>query len=449
MHSAMDDRLRSPYAAHLDTMSQRLEQALDAAGLDAVCVFAGVERFPARDDVPYPFRIEPYFKAFVPLTDAVGSVLTLMPGRRPRLVYLQHEDFWHAPPKDPEGFWTDFVDVRIARNDDEVARLLADMPPRTGAIGEPGAASERIRFASVDDPALLHVLDFHRAYKTTYEIACLERASAIAVRGHRAVASAFSASTSEFELHQRYCGAVGQRESELPYNAIVAADRNAAVLHYQRLERTAPERAATLLIDAGAAFLGYGSDITRTTVRHAAEFEALRDSIDAMQQTLCRELRAGVDFVALNERAHALLAGVLFEHGLLRCSADEALEHGVTRTFLPHGLGHLLGLQVHDAGGRQISPDGEQRPPPPEHPFLRLTRKVEPGFVVTIEPGVYFIPALLRTMAAPNRARVDWDAVERLLPYGGIRVEDDVLVAPGGIRNLTREAFAAVQTAGE
>ncbi len=443
MPIATDDDLRLPYRDHLDTWSRRVEQALGAAGLDALCVFAGPERFPARDDVPYPFRIEPYFKAFVPLVDAAGSVLALAPGQRPRLIYLQPDDYWYAPPKDPEGFWTDFVDVRIARDAAQVLQILRDLPRRTGAIGEPGAAADR--FASVDDPAVLRALDFHRAYKTPYEVTCLERASALAVRGHRAAAEAFAADTSEFDLHQRYCDAAGQRESELPYNAIVAVDRHAAVLHYQRLDRTPPERGATLLIDAGASFLGYGSDITRTTVRHAAEFAALRDSIDAMQQTLCRELRAGVDFVALNERAHELLAGVLVDHGIVRCSAAEALEHGVTRTFLPHGLGHLVGLQVHDAGGRQVSPDGEERPPPGEHPYLRLTRTVEPGFVVTIEPGVYFIPALLRTMAAPNRARVDWDAVERLLPYGGIRIEDDVLVEPDGIRNLTREAFAAAE----
>src|SRR5690606_7205695 len=165
-----------------------------------------------------------------------------------------------------------------------VLQILRDLPRRTGAIGEPGAGADR--FASVDDPAVLRALDFHRAWKTPYEIACLERASAIAVRGHRAAADAFAADTSELDLHQRYCDAAGQRESELPYNAIVAVDRHAAVLHYQRLERSAPERAATVLIDAGAAFLGYGSDITRTTVRHAVEFAALRDAMDTLQQTL-------------------------------------------------------------------------------------------------------------------------------------------------------------------
>ena len=439
--ATFDSYLGPPYAAHLDTLDKRLDDALGACGFDALCVFAGTEQVPPRDDVVYPFRVEPYFKAWVPLTDAVGSVLRLVPGRRPELIFLQPEDFWHAPPADPAGFWTEFVDVRVARNEAEVEHALGNVGARAAAIGKPGGVASL--FASVNDPGLIRRLDFFRACKTPYEVACLERASALAARGHRAVAEAFAADTSELDLHQRYCEAVGQRESELPYHAIVAIDRHAAVLHYQNLSSAAPERAATLLIDAGASSLGYASDVTRTTVRHAPEFEALRDSLDTLQRTLCRELRPGVDFVALHERAHELLAGVMHEHGLLRCGAEEALAHGVTRTFLPHGLGHLLGLQVHDAGGRLISPDGEERPPPPEHPFLRLTRRVEEGFAVTIEPGIYFIPALLRTMAAPNRLRVDWDKVERMLPNGGIRIEDDVLVEAGGIRNLTREAFAA------
>src|SRR5690606_37907990 len=117
--------------------------------------------------------------------------------------------------------------------------------------------------------------------------------------------------------------------------------------------------------------------------------------------------------------------------------------------FLPHGLGHLLGLQVHAAGGRQVSPEGDERAPPPEHPFLRLTRVVESGFVVTIEPGIYLIPSLLRPMATPHRRRAAWVTIERLLPYGGIRVEDDVLVQAEGIRNLTRDAFASADTSAQ
>ena len=136
---------------------------------------------------------------------------------------------------------------------------------------------------------------------------------------------------------------------------------------------------------------------------------------------------------------------------IVRCVSTAELgtlvhtETGLTGTFLPHGLGHLLGLQVHDAAGRQISPDGELRAPPDGHPYLRLTRRLEPGFVVTIEPGIYFIASLLAKLDGKMRARLDWGAVERFLPYGGIRIEDNLVIETSGRRNLTREAFADVE----
>src|SRR5690606_12466366 len=371
------DELAAPYAAHVDTWMRRVEAALTACGYDALCVFAGDEITPPRDDVEYPYRIEPYFKLWVPIDYAPGSALLLVPGRKPRLALVQPEDFWHAPPEDPSGFWTDRIDVTIVRDAGETVAALGPLPPRTAAIR---ARSDDTRFAAVDDPALLARLDYARAVKTDYEIACLERASVRAVRGHRAVAAAFSAGTSELELERRFLEATQHRDAELPYPAIIAIDRHAAILHYQNRDRTAPGRANLLLIDAGAAFLGYGSDITRTIVRDAPEIEALRDSIDTLQQTLCAELRAGVDFVALHRRAHDLLAGVLRELRSVLCIDEEALDNCLTCIVLPHGLGHLLGLQVHDAGGRLASPDGEIRPPPESDPFLRLTRTVEPGF---------------------------------------------------------------------
>ncbi|MCY3731473.1 MAG: M24 family metallopeptidase, partial [Rhodospirillaceae bacterium] len=106
------------------------------------------------------------------------------------------------------------------------------------------------------------------------------------------------------------------------------------------------------------------------------------------------------------------------------------------------GLGHILGLQVHDAGGRLSAPDGGVAAPPPEHPFLRLTRTLQPGFVVTVEPGLYFIPPLLEPLRNGPLARaVHWRNVDALTPYGGIRIEDDVLVTDAGSRNLSRAAL--------
>ena len=164
--------------------------------------------------------------------------------------------------------------------------------------------------------------------------------------------------------------------------------------------------------------------------------------MDAVQRRLCDRARDGTSFVSLHESAHRLVAQVLVDHRILRCSCDEAYERGVTRSFLPHGLGHLLGLQVHDAGGHLEEPGGPTGTPPAEHPFLRLTRTLEPGFVVTVEPGIYFIPSLLDELrGGPLNRLVNWNLVDRLLPCGGVRVEDNVLVTEQGSRNLTRPAF--------
>jgi Xaa-Pro dipeptidase len=245
-------------------------------------------------------------------------------------------------------------------------------------------------------------------------------------------------------IDQSYCAAAGQRAFELPYRSIVALNAHAAVLHYQNLRHEAPGMPSSFLLDAGASFNGYAADVTRTVARGAETMQALIEAVDELQQRICSEVRNGIDFVALNALAHELLAVVLYEHGLLRCSAAAAYERGITRSFLPHGLGHLLGLQVHDAGGRMTAPDGSRRDPPPEHPMLRLTRTLEPGFVVTIEPGLYFIPSLLEPLRkGEQRDAVDWRAVDALTRFGGIRVEDDVLVTDSGARNLSRPALEA------
>ncbi len=113
--------------------------------------------------------------------------------------------------------------------------------------------------------------------------------------------------------------------------------------------------------------------------------------------------------------------------------------------LLPHGLGHLLGLQVHDVGGLQKTPEGGSIPRPEGHPYLRLTRVLEENFVVTMEPGLYFIDQLLDQARGDHRgAKIDWARVEQFRRFGGIRIEDNLAVTAGGCENLTRDAFAKV-----
>jgi len=156
-----------------------------------------------------------------------------------------------------------------------------------------------------------------------------------------------------------------------------------------------------------------------------------------MQQRLCAGAKPGLGYEALHDECHRQLGVVLRDAGVVRstASADEAVARGVTRVFLPHGLGHSLGLQCHDVGCALTKPRAD-------NPFLRNTSRIEPEQCFTIEPGVYFIDALTSALrAGPHAGLVDWTLVDALAPLGGIRIEDDVVVLPEGrgVRNLTRE----------
>ncbi len=287
-------------------------------------------------------------------------------------------------------------------------------------------------------------LDYVRAVKTPYELACLREASRLGALGHRAAARAFRAGASEFEIELAFLGACGMREQELPYNPIIALNEGGAVLHYQVLAKRPPPEVYSLLIDAGVQSGGYASDITRTYSREDADFAALIERMDRMQQALCAGIRAGVDWREVQLSAHALTAALLREADLILCGAEEAVATGVTKVFLPHGIGHLLGLEVHDVGGFMRSPEGGDIARPEGHPYLRLTRVLEEGFVVTMEPGIYFIDQLLDEARGDDRAaKINWSRVGQLSKFGGIRVEDDLAVTRTGCENLTRDAFAA------
>jgi Xaa-Pro dipeptidase len=172
-------------------------------------------------------------------------------------------------------------------------------------------------------------------------------------------------------------------------------------------------------------------------------FATLIDGMHNLQQELCAAVAPGVDWRELHLRAHRLVAGLLRDAGVLRIPADDAVATGVSSAFMPHGLGHLLGLQVHDVGGLSAAAGTEPIPRPEGHPSLRLTRCLESGMVVTVEPGLYFIDSLLQDLRAGRHAdAVNWTPVETLRSCGGIRIEDNVFVTNSGHDNITRTAFS-------
>lgn len=444
----MQNELDSLFAGHLAAIRRRTDDALAAHDFDGLAVFSGCATNAFLDDHAYPFRANPHFKLWVPLSDAPHSFLAYAPGSRPRLCFHQPSDYWHKPPEVPTGEWLGEFELEILREPGAARPLLGTGERRVAYIGEWQPQFADWGFAAVNPPALLRELHYSRAVKTAYEIECLRQASRIAARGHQAARDAFYAGASEFEVHLAYCAATELREEELPYGNIVAFDEGAAVLHYQHLDRRRGRSRRSFLIDAGAQVRGYASDITRTYSAAADEFAALVAAMDGLQQRLCNSIRKGTDYREVHLEAHHRIADLLHEAGLIACDADTAVSSGVSSVFFPHGIGHLLGLQVHDVAGLARNAAGDEIPRPPGHPYLRLTRTLEPGFVVTVEPGLYFIDLLLDATRADARGRlIRWDAVERFRPYGGIRVEDDVVCTGGAPENLTRDAFAAIARA--
>ncbi|HVG23712.1 MAG TPA: M24 family metallopeptidase, partial [Thermoanaerobaculia bacterium] len=182
-----------------------------------------------------------------------------------------------------------------------------------------------------------------------------------------------------------------------------------------------------------------------TYSRRRDEFQELIDAMDEMQLGLVKACLPNTNYPDIHMMAHRGVAELLVRFGFARdIDADGLFERRITSTFLPHGVGHYLGLQVHDVGGFMADRYGKTIPKPDGHPYLRLMRVVDPGHFFTIEPGFYFIDSLLGELRQSDNAKfIHWEKVDGFRKYGGIRIEDDVLILETGNENMTREAFAS------
>ena len=439
--------IQTMYADHVQQLMQRCGSLLEQEGFDGLLIHSGRPSYHFLDDYTQAYKPNPHFVHWVPfLADYPDGWLFIVPDRKPVLAIYSPDDFWHITPEMPNEFWCEHFDIRLYSDRATVLKEIM-MGKRIALIAE--QLCEVIGSELMHNPTtLMQHLHYYRAYKTPWEQACIREANRTAVKGHHYLAQAFEEPLSEYQLHQGYLTAIGHQEGQLPYNNIIGLNEHAAVLHYQHKSHQPPSVRRTLLADAGAVYQGYVADITRTISQGSHLFHYLIEQMDIAQQLIVAEVKPGVSFVALHEAMHRRLFTILVASGIVRqpeqISSADAL--AITRTFYPHGLGHLLGIQVHDIGGWQTDLFGSQTAPPENHPYLRLTRNLEADFVVTIEPGLYFIPSLLGELKQHSvKGHIDWHLVEQLTPWGGIRIEDNVCVLPEGVENYTRDAFNALQ----
>lgn len=442
-YSDKNPALDALYGAHIETVAARHDHALEQAGASHAVIYSGNPQLVFLDDYYHPFKANPHFVSWAPLKALPYSYIVYTPCETPILIYYQPRDYWHVVPGAPDGYWTSHFDIRVVHSTEEIATHLPPDREKCIAIGEFHDAALAFGIERLNPKTAVNILHFARGVKTGYELAVMRLAAERGAIGHVAAEAAFRDGRSEFDIHRAYCKAVSHTDAELPYGNIVALNQHGAVLHYTDLDREAPESVRSFLIDAGAQVHGYASDITRTYANDDQRFQDLIDGMNTMELAIVDKVQAGADFRDLHIGTHKMLAELLVDAELAKGNPGTLLETGVTSAFFPHGLGHLLGVQVHDVGGHQANESGATIDPPSGHPFLRLTRVLEEDMVLTIEPGLYVIDMLLENLrGTPAEGHVNWKSVDWLRPFGGIRIEDDIRVMANDRENLTRDAFA-------
>lgn len=428
-----DTDLLSLQIAHVGILQGRYEKVLKDHSYDGLLISSGAAPMRYGDDQSWHFQGYGPFLHWTGLAGFEHAWLLIRPGRKPLLSLHQPVDFWHASLELAQEPWQAEFEIRFSES--RSAPDLGDVS-QLAVIGDPSLLAD---VPGENNPgALCGALDETRVHKTAYEIACLAQANKLAIAGHHAARDAFLAGASEFEINLAYQRATLQREADAPYHSIIGVNDHAGTLHYQYYDTAAPAKSRSLLIDAGVRYRGYCSDITRTTAGVGeGRFGALMQGLEQLQFRLCDMVAPGVDYVDIHRRTHQGIAALLSAAGLVSGLSDEEMvSEGVTLAFFPHGIGHFLGVQVHDVAGKPVQP-------PADAPFLRLMRTLEPGMVVTIEPGLYFIPSLLEPLlSGPLGRHINRPLIDELRGCGGIRIEDNVVVTDSGCRNLTREAEA-------
>ena len=403
--------------------ARRRKQLMRMAGPDAIVIVAAAPERVHNNDAHYPYRQDSdfhYLSGF-PETDVV---LALVPGRVPSetILFCRERDAererWDGPRAGTEG--------AVALHGMDDAFPIDDILPgliegRTRVyyhfgrdaefdlklIGWVNRVRAQIRHGAKpphEFVALPHLLHDLRLYKSRAELRLMRKSAQIAADAHRRAMQATRAGLNEHEIEAELLHAFRKHGAVPSYEPIVGGGANGCVLHY-RANNAELRDGDLLLVDAGAEYQCYASDITRTwpvNGRWSPEQRALYDLVLAAQLAAIDEVRAGHTFDAYHQAAVRTLTRGLCKLGLLAGSVEKNLREHTYRKFYMHKTGHWLGLDVHDAGDYRI--DGE-------------FRVLEPGMVVTVEPGLYIAP--------------DAKGVPAKFRGIGIRIEDDVVVTDG------------------
>jgi Xaa-Pro aminopeptidase len=412
--------------------AQRRRQLMRQAGEDSILILpAAPERVRSRD-THYPYRQDSdlLYLAGFPEPEAV---LVLVPGRAhgETILFCRERDpdreGWDGPRCGPEGAVSRFGmdDAYPITDIDEILPGLLEGRSRVyyhfgrdaefdlKLIGWLNRVRAMMRMGAQPPHEFLelgHLLDEQRLFKSKDELKLMQRAADISVRAHEVAMRVSRTGLREYALQAEIERVFRLHDAVPAYGSIVGSGANACILHYIANNAVA-EDGDLVLVDAGAEYRGYASDITRTfpvNGRFSKEQRALHGLVGAAQSAALEQARPGVAYEAGHIAAVRTLTEGLLKLGLLKGSLEKNITAGSYKRFYRHKTGHWLGLDVHDVGEYRI--DGE-------------SRLLEPGMVFTIEPGLYIGPQ-------DTSVAAKWRGI-------GIRIEDDVLITADGNRVLT------------
>ncbi|KAJ2899529.1 hypothetical protein IWW38_000936 [Coemansia aciculifera] len=280
-----------------------------------------------------------------------------------------------------------------------------------------------------------------RVFKDDCEIAIMRRANQISSAAHTTLMKEAKLGMNEAELRGRFVGLVlAQGCSYEAYGSIVAGGRNAAVLHYTK-NNMALGADDVVLVDAGGTYGNYASDITRTWPvgpRFSDKAREIYAIVLDMQKAVISACAPHKQWEDMHALAARVAAEGLLRLGMLTGDLESIVENFVVGYFMPHGIGHLIGIDTHDVGGY---PAGTERIDKPGLRYLRARRELLPRMAFTVEPGLYFVDAILaEAKATPAVAQhINFDVVASYRSVGGVRIEDNIVITESGNENLTSE----------
>lgn len=439
-----------------ETYSSRRETLRNAVDGGAILILGNNDAPINYPDNTYVFRQDSHFLYYAGINET-GMAALIEPDGRDLLFgrpYDPDDLVWHGPRPHvgDHAAASGFADSRdIGALKAEIDRLV-EAGVRIHYL-PPYRAERKLQLADLLDAnpervgngvseELVRAVCGQRLIKSDEEIVEIEDALSVTAEMYRVAMSEARPGRAEFQvagLMQARALELGRQQAFIPIVSV-----RGEVLHNHSYDNTLAD-GDLMVMDSGAESPSfYASDITRTFPVNGSFSDRQRriyEIVLAAQMAVIHAASPAHDNKEMHLLAARTIAGGLTALGLMKGDPDDAVAEGAHALFFPHGIGHMMGLDVHDMedlGDIVGYPEGEQRSTQFGLGFLRMTRPLEPGFVITVEPGIYFIPALIDQWRSEGRHTefIDYAKVEAYKGFGGIRIEDDVLITDDGCRVL-------------